>query len=132
MRRCCGARLIGWKSSPAWISRRAQRRGRRGTHRRAPKAPAQLLATLHLSARDRFRLILQRIDVEREIAAVDASDDTRLVGSLLFTHERTLTRRIYAGVSWARATSLGLAQRETAEVFVKLQWGMSTGRDIKW
>jgi hypothetical protein len=92
---------------------------------RARESAAQLLATLHLSARDRFRLILQRIEVEREIAGVAAQDDTRLVGSLLFTHERTLTRRIYAGVSWARASSLGIAPTETAEVFVKLQWGMS-------
>jgi hypothetical protein len=103
-----------------------------GGAQRATESAAQLLATLHLSARDRFRLILQRIDVERKISAGDAYDDTRLVGSLLFTHERTLTRRIYAGVSWARATSLGLEPRETAEVFVKLQWGMSSIRGARW
>jgi hypothetical protein len=92
----------------------------------------QLLTTLHLTARDRFRLIAQRIGVRREVSGETVADDTLLVGSLLFTHERSLTRRIYAGVSFARSSSpLVAARRETAEVFVKLQWGWSPARGFR-
>jgi hypothetical protein len=83
------------------------------------ESAAQLLTTLHLSARDRFRLIVQKID---------AGDDSSLVGSLLFTHERSLTRRVYAGVSFARSEPFADVERETREVFVKWQWGMSSAR----
>jgi hypothetical protein len=95
---------------------------------------AQLLATLHLTVRDRFRLIAQQVDVHRENSLVGAQvDDSQLVGSLLFTHERSLTRRIYGGVTYSRSTApLFDERRETAEVFVKLQWGMSSGRGVAW
>ena len=90
---------------------------------RSRESAAHLLATLHLTVRDRFRLIAQRIE----------ADDTVLIGSLLFTHERSLTRRIYAGVSHARFTAPQSAdRRDTTEVFVKLQWGMSAARGIRW
>jgi hypothetical protein len=98
---------------------------------RVRESAAQLLTTLHLSARDRFRLIVQRVAVEREAGAANVLDETRLVGSLLFTHERSLTRRVYAGVSWARDDSLFAAARESAELFVKLQWGMSSARGFR-
>jgi hypothetical protein len=96
----------------------------------APLAPAaesresaaQLLTTLHLSARDRFRLIVQQLD---------SGDDEELVGSLLFTHERSLTRRVYAGVSFARSEIGGENPRETREVFVKWQWGLSSARGFR-
>jgi hypothetical protein len=90
----------------------------------ARESAAQLLTTLHLSARGRFRLIVQHVAVQRQVAGSPVLDEARLVGSLMFTHERSLTRRIYAGVTWARDTSLAAAARETAELFVKLQWGM--------
>jgi hypothetical protein len=95
--------------------------------RETRESAAQLLATLHLTVRDRFRLIAQRVNVQGEFA-----DDTLLLGSLLFTHERSLTRRIYAGVSYSRSTHMVAAKRETAEVFLKLQWGMSAARGVKW
>jgi hypothetical protein len=84
------------------------------------ESAAQLLTTLHLNARDRFRLIVQRIDVGRE---------EHVVGSLLFTHERSLTRRVYAGVSFARSNG-GTRPAETREVFVKWQWGLSSARQF--
>jgi len=93
--------------------------------RDARESVAQLLATLHLTVRDRFRLIAQRVNVQD-----DLTSDTLLTGSLLFTHERSLTRRIYAGVSWSG--SPGDDRRETTEVFIKLQWGMSAARGIRW
>jgi hypothetical protein len=97
------------------------------------ESAGQLLATLHLTVRDRFRLIAQRVNVQRYSGGASLVGDTRLVGSLLFTHERSLTRRIYAGVSYERSSTLFIAERpENIEVFVKLQWGMSTGRGIKW
>jgi hypothetical protein len=92
---------------------------------------AQLLATVHLTARDRFRLIVQRIDVERETPLARLVDESQLLGSLLFTHERSLTRRVYAGVSFARGESQGEPARETLEVFVKLQWGFSSTRGFR-
>jgi hypothetical protein len=88
----------------------------------ARESAAQLLTTLHLSARARFRLIAQRVAVDRETAAVAQLDEARLVGSLLYTYERSLTRRFYTGVTWARETSHFTAPREHAEVFVKVQW----------
>jgi hypothetical protein len=98
------------------------------------ESAAQLLATLHLNARDRFRLIVQRVQVEREERASGTIlDDRRLVGSLLFTHERSLTRRIYAGVSFVRHSALDQpATRETAEVFLKIQSGMSGSTGVRW
>jgi hypothetical protein len=81
--------------------------------------------------RDRFRLIAQRINVHQQSVATRA-DDTVLLGSLLFTHERSLTRRIYAGVSYSKSTAPFTPERETTEVFVKLQWGMSAARGIRW
>ena len=97
------------------------------------ESAAQLLATLHLTVRDRFRLIAQRVNVQQKVAGASLVGDTRWVGSLLFTHERSLTRRIYAGISYERTSALFIEQRpETVEVFLKLQWGMSTGRGIKW
>jgi hypothetical protein len=98
---------------------------------RSQESAAQLLTTLHLSARERFRLIVQYVAVQRQTGGAAVLDEARLVGSLLFTHERSLTRRIYAGVTWARDTSLATAARETAEVFVKLQWGMSSARGFE-
>jgi hypothetical protein len=98
---------------------------------RTRESAAQLLSTLHLTVRDRFRLIAQRVNVYRD-GSSDV-DDTVLLGSLLFTHERSLTRRIHAGVSYARSTSLAAAGRqETTEVFVKLQWGLSASRGFRW
>jgi hypothetical protein len=97
------------------------------------ESAGQLLATLHLTVRDRFRLIAQRVNVQQEAGGASLAGDTRWVGSLLFTHERSLTRRIYAGVSYDRSYTLFIDRRpETLEIFVKLQWGMSTGRGIKW
>jgi hypothetical protein len=95
------------------------------------ESAAQLLATLHLSARDRFRLIVQKIDVERTSAASASVDEEQTVGSLLFTHERSLTRRVYAGISVARAESLGAHPLETREVFVKWQWGLASARNFR-
>jgi hypothetical protein len=98
------------------------------------ESAAQLLATLHLSARNRFRLIVQRVQVERKERGEGALvDERRLIGSLLFTHERSLTRRIYAGVSFARRTAPNLAgPRETAELFLKIQSGMSGSTGVRW
>jgi hypothetical protein len=96
------------------------------------ESAAQLLSTLHLTVRDRFRLIAQRVNVHRDSAGA-GSNDTLLLGSLLFTHERTLTRRIHAGVSYARSSTLLAAERhETTEIFLKLQWGMSAARGFRW
>jgi hypothetical protein len=95
------------------------------------ESAAQLLTTLHLSVRDRFRLIVQKIDVERVSAATPVLDEEQLVGSLLFTHERSLTRRVYAGISFARSESLGAPPVETREVFVKWQWGLASARDFR-
>lgn len=80
---------------------------------------AQLLATLHLTARERFRLIVQQIEF---------AEESQLVGSLLFTHERSLTRRVYAGVSFAHSDSAGVTTRDDVELFLKLQWGFSSAR----
>jgi hypothetical protein len=104
--------------------------GLAGPAGRTRESAAQLLTTLHLSARDRFRLIVQRVTVERDATGAPVLDQARLVGSLLFTHERSLTRRVYTGVTWARATSL-TSERETAEFFIKLQWGMSSARGFR-
>jgi hypothetical protein len=109
----------------------AVRIGVGGDAQRAQEKVAQLLATLHLTARDRFRLIVQRIDVERETPLARLVDDSQLLGSLLFTHERSLTRRVYAGVSFARGETLDQSARETLEVFVKLQWGFSSARGFR-
>jgi hypothetical protein len=100
---------------------------------RSREAAAQLLATLHLTVRDRFRLIAQRVNARREdlTSGVTAFDDTLWIGSLLFTHERSLSRRIYAGVTVARSTSEAEPRRETAEVFVKVQWGWSAARGFR-
>jgi hypothetical protein len=95
------------------------------THLR--ESAAQLLTTLHLSARSRFRLIAQHVAVDRS-GGGSIVDESRLVGSLLFTHERSLTRRFYGGFTWASARSLALRSRDTAELFIKLQWGMSSMR----
>lgn len=98
---------------------------------RTRESAAQLLSTLHLTVRDRFRLIAQRVNVHRD--GTSSVDDTVLLGSLLFTHERSLTRRIHAGISHARSTSLLPAgERETTEVFIKLQWGLSASRGFRW
>jgi Domain of unknown function (DUF5916) len=98
---------------------------------RTRESIAQLLATLHLSARDRFRLILQRVDAERESTGPRA-DYTREVGSLLFTHERSLTRRVDAGISYTKTTDQDSAPVEGAEVFVKFQWGLSSTGGFHW
>jgi hypothetical protein len=95
------------------------------------ESAAQLLATLHLSARDRFRLIAQKIDVERTSSGIASVKEERLVGSLLFTHERSLTRRVYAGISVARADARGAQPLETREVFVKWQWGLASSRGFR-
>ena len=98
---------------------------------RTRESVAQLLATLHLSVRDRFRLILQRVDTERESSG-PRSDYTREVGSLLFTHERSLTRRFDAGISYTRAGDQDSTAVEGAEVFVKFQWGISSTGGFHW
>ena len=95
------------------------------------ESAVQLLATLHLSARARFRLILQRVAAERSENGVD-QEETRAVGSLLFTHERSLTRRIYGGITWARSSATGTPGRDDAEVFLKIQSGMSTTTGARW
>ncbi|MBC8024654.1 MAG: carbohydrate binding family 9 domain-containing protein [Steroidobacteraceae bacterium] len=92
------------------------------TAEKSRESAAQLLTTLHLSARNRFRLIAQRID---------SGDDSSLVGSLLFTHERSLTRRVYAGISFARAETPGDPTREAREVFIKWQWGFSSAQGFR-
>jgi hypothetical protein len=95
------------------------------------ESAAQLLTTLHLNARNRFRLIAQKIDVERESASAVSLDEEQLVASLLFTHERSLTRRVYAGISFARSESLGEPPLETREIFVKWQWGLASTRQFR-
>jgi hypothetical protein len=74
------------------------------------------------------------VQVEREQrGSGNLIDERRLVGSLLFTHERSLTRRICAGVSFARRFSLDAPGRhETTEVFLKLQSGMSSSTGVRW
>jgi hypothetical protein len=102
---------------------------------RTRESAAQLLSTLHLTVRDRFRLIAQRVNVHRDASITPGSEveDTLFLGSLLFTHERSLTRRIHAGISYARSsTLLAAGKRETTEVFVKWQWGLSSGRGFRW
>ncbi|MBC8026390.1 MAG: carbohydrate binding family 9 domain-containing protein [Steroidobacteraceae bacterium] len=86
------------------------------------ESAAQLLTTLHLSARGRFRLIAQKID---------SGDAEQFVGSLLFTHERSLTRRLYAGIAFARSEEPGEPPSETREVFVKWQWGFSSAQGFR-
>jgi len=103
------------------------------TDQRARESAAQLLATVHLTARDRFRLMLQRVAFERDVQGSALLDTSRLSGSLLFTHEHSLVRRIYVGVAFARdsdrATTL---PRETLEVFLKVQSGMSAATGVRW
>jgi hypothetical protein len=100
----------------------------------ARESAAQLLATLHLTVRDRFRLMVQRVGFERERQGVGALvDSSQLSGSLLFTHEHSLARRIYVGVAFARDAVLNEAQaHETFEVFFKIQSGMSPATGIRW
>ena len=102
-----------------------------GFHAVTRESAIQLLATLHLSARDRFRLILQRVMAEQREDGAD-QEDTRLVGSLLFTHERSLTRRVYGGVTWARNSGTGTPGLDNVEVFFKIQSGMSTATGARW
>jgi hypothetical protein len=99
------------------------------------ESAAQLLATLHVTSRDRFRLIAQYADIERKESASGAHlvDRSRVVGSLLYTHERSLATRFYAGVSYADSDSLGpLAMDEVLEFFVKFQIGFAPGAGIRW
>jgi hypothetical protein len=101
----------------------------------ARESAAQLFATLHLTTRDRFRLIFQRIQVEREEPSARGHlvDRNQFVGSLLFTHERSLVRRIYVGVSFVHAsTELDPTARDTVEFFLKLQSGMSRAEGVRW
>jgi hypothetical protein len=100
---------------------------------RARESAAQLLATVHLTARDRFRLMLQRVAFERDARNVALLDTSRLTGSLLFTHEHSLVRRIYVGVAFARDPEGTTTQRrETLEVFIKVQSGMSPATGVRW
>ncbi len=100
---------------------------------RARESAAQLLATVHLTTRDRFRLMLQRVAFERDAQGDPLLDTTRLSGSLLFTHEHSLVRRIYVGVAFARDSDRTIAQpRETLEVFLKVQSGMSAATGVRW
>lgn len=100
---------------------------------RARESAAQLLATVHLTARDRFRLMVQRVAFEREARGGALLDTSRLSGSLLFTHEHSLVRRIYAGVAFARDSDrTTTVPRETLEVFLKVQSGMSAATGVRW
>lgn len=101
----------------------------------ARESAAQVFATLHLTTRDRFRLILQRIQVEREESSSGPRliDRNQFVGSLLFTHERSLTRRVHVGVSFAHAsTELDPVAQDTVEFFLKVQSGMSKATGVRW
>ena len=93
----------------------------------ASERAAQLRTTVHFSARNRLRLILQSTAVHRDdrnlrIRLVDQSSFT---GSLLFTHERSLLSRLYAGVSFARNAADDPLVRDEMEVFVKVQTAIS-------
>ena len=91
-----------------------------------------MLATLHLTVRDRFRLIVQRVDAERESAG-PRSDYTREVGSLLL-HSRALADpalRRWRLLHKCRRPRI-LTDIEGAEVFVKFQWGMSSTGGFHW
>ena len=100
---------------------------------RSRESAAQLLATVHLTTRDRFRLMLQRIAFERDARGSPLLDSSRFTGSLLFTHEHSLVRRIYVGVAFARDSGRTTPlPRETLEVFVKVQSGMSAATGIRW
>jgi hypothetical protein len=94
----------------------------------ARESAAQLLATVHLTARDRFRLIVQRLSVERETGGTHLADQRQLVGSLLFTHERSLARRFYAGISFAHSRSGVAPDNDALELFLKVQTDMEGWR----
>ena len=100
---------------------------------RARESAAQLLATVHLTTRDRFRLMVQRVAFERDVRGSALLDTSRLSGSLLFTHEHSLVRRIYVGVAFARDSDTSMTlPRETLEVFLKVQSGMSSATGVRW
>jgi hypothetical protein len=99
------------------------------------ESAAQLLGTVHLSPRDRFRLILQHVEVERKDTEANShsTDSGRFVDSLLYTHERSLASRIYAGVTYAHSDSIDpLPTDEVIEFFVKIQAGFSPGSGFRW
>ncbi len=105
-----------------------------GAAQEATETAAQLLATLHLTARDRLRLIVQRVSIERDERGTGALIESNdIVGSLLYTHERSLATRLYTGVTMARASGLSAVEpTDTLEVFVKVQVGFSSDAGLRW
>jgi hypothetical protein len=82
---------------------------------------AQLLAVAHFSPRDTLRLIAQRSSFFSQPEAAPATRERDSLGSLVYTHRRSLATVFFAGASRSRSPADG---RATNELFVKLQAGL--------